>query len=429
MNQLIGDCDLLYIQEQVEQILKYSQDYPFDLDATNLICQWREAKKPFISLFGDTMIRTKEKVKVQLTEEQQSRRFRDFMEALSDNDILTDELESFLYINKEGFFENKVILPFPSKNIQTGARISKSLRKFIADEETIRWTQDTASKFIQESKIEGYLYLSVDPRDFLTLSENNENWWSCHSLDGDYRAGNLSYMVDKTTIVAYLANNRKEHLKCLPEGMEWKSKKWRMLLHTDLEKVIYCNRNYPFYSEALETIAYKMLSNFIPGNFVSPSIFGLTKERELFLHNQLTIGGRVFDTIDIIDESNYLGYCDIIHSRLYSPRIAVKAKRILKMPLRYDSKQEEEEEFKDVFGIKIGEKPVCPDCGKGHLERHNSFLCTECIANRDADEDFYFACGSCGRRLYGENDIYYYKEECLCKACYKTAIKEEKEKT
>ena len=59
---------------------------------------------------------------------------------------------------------------------------------------------------VAENKIEGYLYLSVDPRDFLTLSENDSNWYSCQSLDGDYRSGDLSYMVDGTTIVAYLAN-------------------------------------------------------------------------------------------------------------------------------------------------------------------------------------------------------------------------------
>ena len=28
--------------------------------------------------------------------------------------------------------------------------------------------------------------------DYLSLSENAFNWRSCHALDGEYRAGNLS---------------------------------------------------------------------------------------------------------------------------------------------------------------------------------------------------------------------------------------------
>lgn len=420
---MIGASDLLYIQEQVEDIIKFSQDYPFFLDATNLILQWYNAKKKFISLFGDTIIRSKKKIKVSLTEEQQSRRFNDFIEALSENDVLTDELESFLYINKDGFFDNKVILPFPSKNIRTGAKILKSFRKFIADEETIRWAQDTASKFIQENKVEGYLYLSVDPRDFLTLSENNENWWSCHSLDGDYRAGNLSYMVDDTTVIAYLADDKEEHLKCMPDWMEWNSKKWRMLIHTDMKSVVYYNRQYPYSSDGLLEEVYSTLLELLPFNFLPPKFISIDSKK-ICLSNQLTVGSRVFDSRDIIDTSDYIGYSDLVSSNLYSPIASIKLKDWMNLRDQLLTKDQEETMFKRVFGIKVGEKVICPDCGEEYLERHNSFLCPSCIADRDADEDFYFACSSCGRRLYTEEDVFHLKEECLCKACYKTAIKE-----
>lgn len=95
--------------------------------------------------------------------------------------------------NKGGFFDNRVLLPYPSFNIPLGSKLSKSFKRFINSQEIVRWAQDTASRYMQENKIEGYLYLSIHPLDFLTISENNENWWSCQSLDGDYRSGNLSY--------------------------------------------------------------------------------------------------------------------------------------------------------------------------------------------------------------------------------------------
>ena len=43
--------------------------------------------------------------------------------------------------------------------------------------------------------MEGYLYLSIHPLDYLSISETNHGWRSCHALDGEYRNGNLSYLT------------------------------------------------------------------------------------------------------------------------------------------------------------------------------------------------------------------------------------------
>lgn len=432
---MIGICDLNQIKKEVEGILVYSQNYPFELHADDLIKQWLEAKKPFIKLFGGkTVIRSKTIVKAYLSKEQRSRRFNEFIDLLSDNDLLTDELQDFLLINKEGFFDNKVILPYPSKNICLGSKLSKSLKKFLPDQETIRWAQDTASRFIQENKIEGYLYLSVDPRDFLTLSENNSDWWSCHSLDGDYRVGNLSYMVDTTTVVAYLANDKQEHLKCLPKDMVWNNKKWRMLIHTDMENCIYYNRQYPCESQALLTEAHKILtSKLLPQKFTFPHCNGIKTiingdgENETIFFNQIYFGSRFFDTRDIIDARDYIGYCDLINSNSYAPVISLNAEKRVKyiQSLYRSTKEEEEAIVHNLCDIKIGERPICPCCGQGHIEREESFLCEDCIAVLDADENFYLACTDCGRRIYDEDEIFWYKNTHHCKECYKNLIRDQ----
>ena len=236
--------DLQKMQRDLESIICYSQDYPFSLNAKNLIDEWYTQKRKLIdTLFnGKVIIRSSHPIKIYLSEKQKQSRFNEFINILDEQKVLTTEFESFLRDNEKGFFDNRVLLPYPSFNIPLGSKLSKSFKKFIDDSDTVRLAQDTASRFIQENKIEGYLYLSIHPLDFLTISENNEEWSSCHSLDGDYRTGNLSYMVDQTTIVAYLADDKMEHLRCLPSGMTWNSKKWRMFIHTDgIHNIYYDN--------------------------------------------------------------------------------------------------------------------------------------------------------------------------------------------
>ena len=148
--------ELQKLQNDFESVLVHSQDYPFYLDSKNLIEQWAEAKKDIINLFGGELIlRSKEPIKILLTEEQKNKRFEEFIQALDENGILTTDLELFLRDNKGGFFDNRVLLPYPSFNIPLGSKLSKSFKRFINSQEIVRWAQDTASRYMQENKIEG----------------------------------------------------------------------------------------------------------------------------------------------------------------------------------------------------------------------------------------------------------------------------------
>lgn len=424
--------DLKKIQSDFESILVYSQDYPFYLNAENLINQWFEAKSFIINRFnGQLIVRSKTPVKIYLSEQQRKDRFNDFLNTLEEGGILTEEFESFLRDNERGFFDNTVLLPYPSFNISLGSKLSKSFKRFLTNSETIRWAQDTASRYIQENKIEGYLYLSVHPLDFLTLSENNEEWWSCQTLDGDYRAGNLSYMVDETTIVAYLSSGKEEHLKCLPSSLRWNSKKWRMLIHTDWHNNIYYSRQYPYESKELLKEIHKMIHQYIHFATTAPIDYGFKTVQTQWAStmipcNQIFAGGRVHDTRDIVDVSNYIGYSDIIHSNSYTPVIAVNLAKMTSYTFGKDnSKEEEERLFNDTFGIKIGENPICPCCGGEIIKRQDSFLCESCIAENDADEDFYLRCDGCYHRIYDEDEVFWMNDKPYCKKCYNEMQKED----
>ena len=159
---MIGNFDT--IKEEFEDIISYSQAYPFDINASSLLKKWEKVKAPFIRAFGrKTLIRSEKPIKIKLSMEARARKFKTFLSYIDDipGFDFDSEFYGFLKDNEEGFFENKVVTPYVKKNIQSGAKLVKSFRKFGNNERTIRKIQDMASRFIQEDKIEGYLYLFV----------------------------------------------------------------------------------------------------------------------------------------------------------------------------------------------------------------------------------------------------------------------------
>lgn len=427
---MIGDYKS--IQKDVEDIITRSQSYHFPINCEKMMEQWYNAKKPIIDLFGGHLILRGKKVNVKLSEKQKELKFRNFLDTLEENNILNRKLEEFLLKNKEGFFNNKITSS--SFGLKPGMKMLKSLKYLIDDTKVLRETQDLASQFIQEDKLEGYLYLSVDPRDFLTLSENNENWSSCHSLDGEYRGGNLSYMVDKTTIIAYLADCDDEHLKCLPRDKRWNSKKWRMLIHTDLENCIYYSRQYPYDSETLLNMVHTGLCFLFPEDkeeFLKPKKYGYNFLNDRIIEtNQLYLGSRVFDTRDIIDYSDYTGYKDLIYSKAHQPTVSLSRKFlpiIQDMPNADYGYEKEESLMLKMFGIKIGEKVICPVCGREHIDCEDALMCGKCLsAVSENGEDFFTHCNECFHKIYEEDgeEIFELDGGHYCKKCYNLILKE-----
>lgn len=131
-------------------------------------------------------------------------------------------------------------------------KIIRAFKYFCEDKEILNEIQSIASMMIQNDKVSGILCMSVHPLDFLSVSENAHNWRSCHALDGEYRAGNLNYMADNSTVICYLKSTHKAQLPNFPEDVKWNSKKWRMLLFFDnYYDTMMAGRQYPFTENSL----------------------------------------------------------------------------------------------------------------------------------------------------------------------------------
>jgi hypothetical protein len=154
--------------------------------------------------------------------------------------------------------------------------------------------------------------------------------------------------------------------------------------------------------------------------------------------NQLNAGGRTYDTRDIINTSDYLGYSDLIHSSRYAPVAAIDTEDdYVYKQIAYSfrtSKEEEDILFKGIFGIKIGAKAPCVKCGKNHISNPAKFICDECITALNHHGDYFIKCYDCGKILRDDDIKHYYGDfgpdllniHIRCEECEQAAMEEDR---
>lgn len=249
------------IQKQFNKVVAYSQNLDIDrIHSDRTFSEWALNKYSFYKAFGDKLIYECGTVKLQLSLTEQEnlkkkiihwisehyydttygKRVIKFIEALSVNELFSNSLETFHTVTT---YEEEV------KTLSVGAKPLRAIKLIMPYEAYVRRIQDKISEYIQKTKVEGVLCLSIHPLDFLSLSENASNWRSCHSLDGNYRAGNLSYLMDTSTIIAYIKSPVDKEIPRFP--FDWNDKKWRNLLFFNKNKdIVMAGRPYPFESFA-----------------------------------------------------------------------------------------------------------------------------------------------------------------------------------
>lgn len=403
--------DLDEIKFQVGRVLAESQGYDEEvLDTSPLIDKWYQNKKMFIDAFGGECIvpLTKEEINFELSHTDQTILFEQCLIELTEKHYCGwyPNLKSFLCANEQGFFLNKTV---------DGRKLTKALKEIIDSRTVLRTVQDIISKYIQSGKIRGKLYLSVHPLDFLSSSENNNHWTSCHSLDGDYRSGNLSYMVDQCTVICYLANERQEQLKQFPVGLLWNSKKWRRLLHfshypLNETDIVYLGRPYPFDNAVINQ---KLKQYLFKLNYCGlPKTIECIEDEDWEGHY---MNFSIATSMHYLTQSHqdFLGYNDLIHSSVYSPIAWMWSSG-------YYSYCEEQMcnpySCLEPLRITIGESVPCVGIHCNHfLGYTDSIFCDGC---GEKYETHNLYCEDCGRRIYEGEEIGAWEEGLpICKHC------------
>lgn len=431
------------IKAQFDDVIRYSQDIP-EPQTSYLFAEWIGKKAKFIEKFGSLIYEFPEKVKFELEESEKEKRIDDFLyEIAIKYNTKPQPLIDFVAEQRDGFFTNLTISDYEApdgKIIRKGTKLVKAFKHFVKGDKALFELQNRASMIIQENKIEGRLCLSVHPLDYLSISENNHNWRSCHSLDGDYRAGNLSYMLDESTIICYLKSDEDQKLPNFPENVKWNSKKWRVLLYFSQDwNMIFAGKQYPFKLTSIMDYVLKealpqanLISNYKEHPFFPYSWSGWTNsyvdnfevkypnlDEEGFI---IRLNPRFYPIEDgliglkdlVKDAKGSKHYNDVIYSSNYTPIYCCKVAESCREPFAKSMVT-----YKDTTKFEIGGMTKCLRCGQEEIMLGSgNMYCTQCeleYGNTD-NEDFTF-CSCCDAHILID-DACYMEGEWLCQHCF-----------
>lgn len=446
--------DYSEIQKQVENVISVSQDID-DVNADALMATWYENKKSFIDAFnGKLIVEYPTEVSFSLSEEDKLEKVRTFADRIAE--VYNNYgLSHFIEDNEKSFFANRVTNNERFPEIPLHMKLLKAFKYFEDNVTTLKIMQDEASQLVQEDKIHGRLCFSVHPLDYLSSSENNYKWRSCHSLDGIYRCGNLSYMSDPTTVICYIKGE--DDYQHLPRfgSQKWNSKKWRMLVFFSTDKkMLALGRQYPFTSDEAANTVKSCLSGIfdkrygdltechIDSDVLNKAFPNLTFQN-LIAKNYIPVNHQLVPVEDIVKDQSHLHYDDLLYSTCYT------------MQYCFDTEDYWYDPNDPIPQILVGNKVKCLRCGKEDLDCAESMLCEKCehevmseqglehcaccdaitpledlytvhingrteLVCEDCKDSECFVCDHCEKLFYIEDDENYVSElgEYLCNDCY-----------
>lgn len=351
------------------------------MDSSELLGQWAEAKTSLANAYLDgKLIKNLGHVTAQLSSEQKETKFDNFIQEC-DWYSLDQRAIDFIRINEKSFWKNTVTRSNDPNLI--GMKLTRALKNFIADKNKLDVIQTKISMLLQQVELSGDLCISVHPLDFLSSSENTYHWRSCHALDGEYRGGNLSYMVDSSTMICYIKGEEDtDQLPGFP--IPWNNKKWRMLLEVnDHKDFMITGRQYPMDlgENILSILADRMLENreiWSDWSTYYVKAIPIPGQGEMDLKAKyIPMRGYLYRYNKVIkDGIGALNYNDLLLSSYYTPYYIYNKKGIA------------------VPEITIGGEPACPCCGSTTVTSSEALMCDECT-RRYTDEGN--VCDCCGR--------------------------------
>lgn len=417
----IREEELNKIRNDFSKVISHSQGIA-EPKIDKLFDIWLENKSRYIELFdGKLIYEMPEPISFEMSDKDKASQIGDFITSLYNYTGIKNDFPNFIEAQANGFYSNTVCEEYCLNDgtfIPKGMKLVKAFKYFIEDKDLLTEIQMAASRVIQKDKITGRLCFSVHPLDFLSSSENTHNWRSCHALDGEYRSGNLSYMVDKSTIVVYLKSDEEAVLPNFPPNVSWNNKKWRMLLFFSNDwRMTFAGRQYPFHSQAaLELIQSKFLNKKI-------GMRGWSNWDNSYIENFNHINGANTNLNDkylvlnyklvslnslISDDDTKLHFNDLLYSSYYVPFYSYQ---IPEIPYYGNYAG-------DLTHFYIGGKVPCLYCGKDNLFHPESMLCYKHESEFGVIEDGFEYCEVCGQRVHYDDTYVLANGGYVCVDCF-----------
>lgn len=283
------------------------------VDMNTILAPWAEAKSKYLwDLMGHQFIHTRE-ISYTITDEELVKQFdvdwgetgnaiERFLTKLLNEGIgmLADRLDEnyfdvkgkicclccdqALATNKFDGFEpmtiGKISVPVGCKTMRVLNKIVKEyLPEFSEMFEEFRLEH---SRLLNQRTLKGTLCLSIHPLDYMTMSDNDNDWDSCMNWQkrGEYRQGTVEMMNSPCVVVAYLHNP--SNLMQIPGG-EWNNKKWRCLYIVDQTNITEIH-SYPYQNEYISSNALSWLRELAEKNL----LWDYNDERSIYLDPENT---------------------------------------------------------------------------------------------------------------------------------------------
>lgn len=268
---------------------------------------WAQSKKKLFSLLGGKLI-VKVPFSYEKTTEERDQQIRDLLLHKSDYIDLCKKVndrtkairiteDSFTYHDVraiERIFEcdvvgektnNTVKIKLENKKllqIQKGTKVFKAIQKivdyfgFTDLLETIEKYRIIHSQILNDKKVTGTMCFSIHPLDFMTMSDNANDWRSCMSWveRGCYRVGTLEMMNSNNVVCVYIESNSNFVFgNELTEENTWNSKKWRQLFIVTKD-IIVGGKEYPNHIQPAVVFALATLRDLAKQNWKHEYKFG-----------------------------------------------------------------------------------------------------------------------------------------------------------
>ena len=421
--------DLKQITADVKKVLRYSQDmFGEELPGVdNIMSDWLENKQFFIEHMGGKLIYQLDKpVSFELDTKAKKEKLDRFAEEVASHYENWNLSDFLFHIDLDDFYNNRTSHEYKTEidvTIPSNFKVVKAFKFFVHNDDILKRLQSEASRIIQENVISGYLCFSVHPLDYLSLSENVHNWRSCHALDGEYRSGNLNYMVDDTTVICYLRAEKQAVLPHFPEEVLWNSKKWRVLLFFANDKtMVFAGRQYPFTANVgIDLIRTDVLPALCLGSWtkwVKTSIRTMKDEKtgiEFLFTKMIPVGNELVPFIEVVrDGADTYQFDDLLRSTIYSPMWSYRKKTNY-----WDTEGTGCSDAK-LTKVIVGKACSCPSCGRNIISYTNLMCCPTCATTHGFDDSDYYECEICGSMTFCD-DMYdlEYSGMRVCPDCYR----------
>jgi len=295
--------------------------------------------------------------------------------------------------------------------VQQESKPVKVLRKIVTalelDEELFEKFRLKHSLILNQKMIKGELCLSIHPYDYMTMSDNNNDWESCMSWinEGCYRRGTVEMMNSPSVIVAYLKSSR--NTTFYGTNLEWSNKKWRQLFVVT-EDFATGIKGYPYHNLELEKEVLKTIAELAKENLGWEYYDQFPK----FIEEAYRCHNYPVAKINLTDDENFWVKLNFSVDTMYNDFHSGCENYVI-----INTNITENTDIDYFYGGPV----VCMCCGcensdYGYDDEAMYLVCDHC---GNSEPDPYAICSECGDDLYDRDDcVELDSGYTICNSCY-----------